>query len=151
MNKPKKWRFCSDDSPFSKRWCVASKWYFHMGGRNGESKFQNVFPQGIWSTPSWCGECLHMFQEGFHISPVTRWWFETCFMFTPKPCEMMKFDGCICFKMGWFKRQLGDDFPRFLWRSINTCIQLDFQGPPITGPLYDKFPILFPYHSHKNP
>ena len=29
--------------------------------------------------------------------------------------------------------------------------QWDFQGSPIMGPLYGKFPILFPYHSHKNP
>ena len=26
-----------------------------------------------------------------------------------------------------------------------------FRGPPIMGPLYGKFSILFPYHSHKNP
>ena len=26
-----------------------------------------------------------------------------------------------------------------------------FQGPPIMGPPYGKLPILFPYHSHKNP
>ena len=26
-----------------------------------------------------------------------------------------------------------------------------FKGPPKMGPLYGKFPILFPYHSHKNP
>ena len=30
-------------------------------------------------------------------------------------------------------------------------IQWDFQGPPIMGPPYGKLPILFPYHSHKNP
>ena len=29
--------------------------------------------------------------------------------------------------------------------------QSDFQGPAIMGPLYGKLPILFPYHSHKNP
>ena len=29
--------------------------------------------------------------------------------------------------------------------------QWDFQGPPIMGPPYGKLPILFPYHSHKNP
>ena len=28
-------------------------------------------------------------------------------------------------------------------------VQWDFQGPPIMGPL--TVPILFPYHSHKNP
>ena len=30
----------------------------------------------------------------------------------------------------------------------STNEQWDFQGPPIMGPLYGKFPILFPYHSH---
>ena len=35
------------------------------------------------------------------------------------------------------------------WRRHRN--QWDFQGPPIMGPLYGKFPILFPYHSHKNP
>ena len=30
-------------------------------------------------------------------------------------------------------------------------IQGWFQGPPTMGPSYGKFPILFPYHSHKNP
>ena len=31
------------------------------------------------------------------------------------------------------------------------ALQWDFQGPPIMGPPYGKLPILFPYHSHKNP
>ena len=29
--------------------------------------------------------------------------------------------------------------------------QWDFQGSPKMGPPYGKLPILFPYHSHKNP
>ena len=33
----------------------------------------------------------------------------------------------------------------------NILNQWDFQGPPIMGPPYGKLPILFPYHSHKNP
>lgn len=95
--------------------CRFKMWIF-TGGRNGE-----MFASRNLVFTSWCGECLDMCQEGSHISPVTRWWFERCFIFTPNPCEMLKFDGCISFKMGWFLRQLGDDFPRFLWRSINTC------------------------------
>ena len=35
-----------------------------------------------------------------------------------------------------------------LWECL---IQGWFQGPPVMGPLYGKFPILFPYHSHKDP
>ena len=36
------------------------------------------------------------------------------------------------------------------WMAKGNC-QGWFQGPSIMGPLYGKFPILFPYHSHKNP
>ena len=37
-------------------------------------------------------------------------------------------------------------------QRVSLCLdQWDFRGPPILGPLYGKFPILFPYHSHKNP
>ena len=34
-------------------------------------------------------------------------------------------------------------------RNTTWYNQWDFQGPPILGPLYGKFLILFPYHSHK--
>ena len=38
----------------------------------------------------------------------------------------------------------------FLLVDLSFC-QWDFQGSPIMGPPYGKLPILFPYHSHKNP
>ena len=45
-----------------------------------------------------------------------------------------------------------DTKPSWLqWTFYTTTFQWDFQGPPIMGPPYGKLPILFPYHSHKNP
>ena len=37
---------------------------------------------------------------------ISSWWFQTFFIFTPNPGEMIQFDGCIFFNWGWFNHQL---------------------------------------------
>ena len=59
-----------------------------------------------------------------------------------------------CFKPGVLRKSLlgcRRKLGSMVSQWVITYFQWHFQGPSIMGPLYGKFPILFPYHSHKNP
>ena len=53
------------------------------------------------------------------ITPLTGWWFQLFFIFTPSPGEMIHFDEHI-FQMGWFKHQLVD----FWWLKNHFFVHL---------------------------
>ncbi len=56
---------------------------------------------------------------------IARWWFQTLFMFTPIPGEMIQFDYSNIFQMGWFNHQL-DIGLSTVAKKWNPCSRLSF-------------------------